>query len=431
MLEEAKKYGFIQDNQVWLKPFMNYPARQVGLVKEVEEDSLVYFAHRFGMFREKVENLIKRIEESENKGSFLMKVMHMKEQIGNYDALGDFEVLYHELDNAENEIKAAISRNRDKNLSAKVAMASEAESLQDSTDWEAATERLKELREAWIKTGPVDKELTEEIESRFRNAIDKFFKRKKDFNRDKQQMTRAVIEKYKDLIRRSEALAESSDWEETTRKMKQLQNEWKTVGGKLPRKTVTDLWNNFRKAHNKFFDRLKDHITATKNESKEKFMEDNLSRKQNLVAQAEALLGLSVYEATTRAKELQAEWKKVGPVKQPESDQVWDRFVNACDKVFEMSSLEHYMRKRPLPAERNSPADQVHARINALREFIKSDKQELEVLEENLGKLNPTPHNEAFRNMLEGKIRHFKRKINTKNDLIEIIKLRLHAVEKD
>ena len=44
LLEEAKKYGFIQDQQVWLKPFMNYPARKVGEVKETEDDSLLYFA---------------------------------------------------------------------------------------------------------------------------------------------------------------------------------------------------------------------------------------------------------------------------------------------------------------------------------------------------------------------------------------------------
>ncbi len=29
-LEEARQYGYIQDNEVWLKPFMNYPARKVG-----------------------------------------------------------------------------------------------------------------------------------------------------------------------------------------------------------------------------------------------------------------------------------------------------------------------------------------------------------------------------------------------------------------
>ena len=52
LLEEAKKFGFVRDNQVWLRAFMDYPERQVGEVKEVEDESLQYFAHRFGLFRQ-------------------------------------------------------------------------------------------------------------------------------------------------------------------------------------------------------------------------------------------------------------------------------------------------------------------------------------------------------------------------------------------
>ena len=83
------------------------------------------------------------------------------------------------------------------------------------------------------------------------------------------------------------------------------------------------------------------------------------------------------------------------------------------------------MRKKPLPPEKNSPADQVNARINALRDFIKYDKQEVEVLETNLGKLSNTPNNETFRTMLQGKIRNFTRKITTKTELIDFLKNRL------
>jgi hypothetical protein len=426
LLEEAKKFGFVQDNQVWLKPFMDFPERQVGEVKEVEDESLQYFANRFGQFREKVEALIKKIEESENKGSFLMKVLHLKEQIGKYDAIGDFEALHNQLVKAENEISAAISRNRDKNLSTKIAMITEAEGLQNSIDWKPTAERLKELRQNWIKTGPVEKALNDEIEERFRTAIELFFTRKKDFFEDKYAMVNRILDKYKSLIQQSEDVKNSEDFEGTTKKLKELQNQWKEVGGDLPRKTANELWTKFRAAHNHFFERLKNRITETKTESRDKFMDDNLARKKQLVVEAEALLNLTnLQQATTQAKELQATWKKVGPAKGAESDKAWERFMIACDKVFEMSSLEHYMRKKPLPADKNSTADQVHARMNALREFIKGDKQEIEVLETNLGKLSAAPANDTFRTMLQGKIRNFNRKITTKTELIDFLKQRL------
>jgi hypothetical protein len=427
-LEEGKKYGFIQDNQVWLKPFMDYPARQVGEVKETADDSLLYFAKRFQMFREKVDILISKIETSDNKGSFLMKVLHLKDQVGKYDALGDFEAIYSRLSAAEEDINETIGKNRDKNLATKAGLIKEAEALQASVDWKGTTEKLKELRQTWIKTGPIDKALTEEVEERFKNAVEAFFTRKKEFFEDKQNMLNRAIEKYRLLISQSNALKNSDDFEGTTKKLKQLQQEWKEVGGNLPRKLSNDLWTSFRAAHNHFFERLKEKINQQKNESKDKYLEDNLAKKKQLVQEAEELLHIHLGEAVKRAKELQAAWKKVGPVKQEESDAVWEGFIVACDKVFELSSLEYYVRKKIQNGERTSPTDQVNLRINALRDFIKADKQELDVLESNLGKLNPNPGNETFRNMLQSKIRNLNRKINTKNDLIELIKKK-HGVE--
>ena len=101
LLAEARRYGYVEGDQVWLRSFMDLPARQVGQVKESEEASLQYFAQRFESFRAKVEDLLAKIEESENKGSFLMKALHLKEQMASYDALGDFESLHHRLTEAE------------------------------------------------------------------------------------------------------------------------------------------------------------------------------------------------------------------------------------------------------------------------------------------------------------------------------------------
>ena len=44
------------------------------------------------------------------------------------------------------------------------------------------------------------------------------------------------------------------------------------------------------------------------------------------------------------------------------------------------------------------------------------------MLETNLGRLADTPGNEAFRTMLQGKIRNFTRKIKTKQELIDMLK---------
>ncbi|SNC77249.1 protein of unknown function [Hymenobacter gelipurpurascens] len=427
LLAEARRYGYIEGDQVWLRPLLDLPARQVGQVKVSGDASLVYFAQRFELFRTKVEDLLQKMEESENKGSFLMKALHLKEQVASYDALGDFEGLHRRLTEAEDSIKVTIIRNREKNLATKISLIQETEELAETIDWQEGTEKIKDLRQGWIKTGPVEKHLTDELEARFQAAVDAFFARKKEFLAEKKAMVNRVYDRYKELIHKSEALQNSNEFEETTRKLKQLQQDWKEVGGSLPRKQANDLWTRFRAAHNHFFERLKVHIESKRTEGQtSSSTDDNLTRKRALVTEAQALINRPMSEAVARAKELQAAWKKVGPVRGEESDRVWEQFILACDKVFEMSALEHFIRKRqPSGPEAGTPEEQVTIRVQALRDFIKSDKQEQEVLEDNLGKLNDSPGNDAFRTMLQGKIRAFERKIRTKNDLITMLRQRV------
>lgn len=426
LLADARRYGYIEGDQVWLQPFMDLPSRQVGQVKESADASLLYFANRFRTFQGKVEELLQKIANSENKGSFLMKALHLKEQVATYDGLGDFETLHRRLTEAEEAVKVTVVRNREKNLATKLNLIEQAEELRNTLDWASAGEQIHELRQAWIKTGPVDKQLTEELETRFRVAADDFFQRRKAFQSEKKAMTNHAADQYKGLIRKSEALQNSDDFENTTAKLKQLQQAWKEVGGSLPRKQANDLWTQFRAAHNLFFERLKVHIDSKRTDAKENFMDDNLTRKRALVAEATALLERPMHEAVARAKELQAAWKTVGPVRGEESDRVWEQFILACDKVFEMSALEHFIRKRPENATA-PPEEQVSMRVQALHDFIKHDKQEQETLQDNLDKLSATPANDAFRQLLQGKIRAFERKIRTKNELITLLRQRLVA----
>ncbi|GAA3998562.1 hypothetical protein GCM10022408_06870 [Hymenobacter fastidiosus] len=432
LLAEARRYGYIEGDQVWRRAFMELPARQVGLVKDSDEAALLYFAQRFELFRGKVEELLQKMEESDNKGSFLMKALHLKGQIGGFDGLGDFEALQRRLTDAEEAINVTIVRNREKNLATKIGLLQEVEALRDTIDWQEASDKLKDLRQGWIKTGPVEKQLTEELETRFHSAVEDFFGRKKEFIAEKKAMTNRVFDKYKDLIHKSEALQNSNDFDETTKKLKQLQLDWREVGGALPRKQANELWTRFRAAHNHFFERLKEHISTKPRPDASGGStsgDDNLTRKRALVAEADALLNRPMSEAVTRAKELQAAWKQVGPVRGEDSDRVWEQFILACDKVFEMSALEHFVRKRQATAgtAAGAPAEQVQVRIQALREFLKYDRQEQDVLEENLGKLSDAPGNETFRTMLQGKIRAFERKTRTKNELIEVLRGRLTA----
>ena len=61
------------------------------------------------------------------------------------------------------------------NLAKKMTIIEEAESLKDSTDWKATSDRLIELQKQWKEIGAVPRKKSEQIWKRFRAACDAFF----------------------------------------------------------------------------------------------------------------------------------------------------------------------------------------------------------------------------------------------------------------
>ena len=77
LLAEAGRFGYVEADGVWLRPVLAQPARQIGLVKDSDEAALCYFAQRFEAQRAKVDALLAKMDANENKGSFLMKALHL------------------------------------------------------------------------------------------------------------------------------------------------------------------------------------------------------------------------------------------------------------------------------------------------------------------------------------------------------------------
>ena len=65
------EFGFIENEKVYLKPFLSYEQRELGEVKGTEEEAFKYFEDRFSNYVSKVDEIQKLIETSDNKGSFL------------------------------------------------------------------------------------------------------------------------------------------------------------------------------------------------------------------------------------------------------------------------------------------------------------------------------------------------------------------------
>src|SRR5690606_3060469 len=91
------------------------------------------------------------------------------------------EPLIKELSEQEDYLNEIILVNRTKNLEVKKGLILEAEEKKDDTDWKETTEFYKELKLRWIKTGPVEKELQDEVENTFNAIVQHFFENRRHF----------------------------------------------------------------------------------------------------------------------------------------------------------------------------------------------------------------------------------------------------------
>ena len=245
---------------------------------------------------------------------------------------------------------AVLDEQKGANLAKKEELAARVEGLADSSDWKETAELIKALQEEWKAVGPVPKEKADDVWKRFRGACDKFFDRRKAHFEAGDAERAANLAKQEALVAAVEKLADSTDWKRTGDEIKRLQAEWKTVGP-APRDKADDTWKRFRGACDKFFDARKLHFDKLDEERGA-----NLKAKELLCEKVEALADAPAEEALATVKELQVEWRTVGPAPKDVADDVWNRFRAACDKIYDRARAAD--RPEPAPATENASAPQ-------------------------------------------------------------------------
>jgi hypothetical protein len=133
----------------------------------------------------------------------------------------------------------------------------------------------------------------------------------------------------------------------TAETLKQLQTQW-AAAGPAPRDQVTELARRFRTACDTFFTRRKTDLASLKQSWSE-----NAAKKEALCVQAEVLAESVDWQvALTAIKQLQADWKAVGPVRRNRAEVLWKRFRAACDKFFERYGQRHQIAQQQRVEER-------------------------------------------------------------------------------
>ena len=288
---------------------------------------------------------------------------------------------------------------RKKNMQQKQELCEKAEALARLDDLKSAIIQLNDLHEDYKHIGPVPKEDQEALWQRFKAASDAIYAKRKAYFEELKVEFNANLVKKLELIKKVEEFPnfnsdKITEWNDKTKAILDLQKRWEALGG-VPKDRAKEInrafWNSFKKFFsnkNQFFKGLKDK------------REENLIRKQKLIARAEKLKDSEEWDSTSqKLKNLQAEWREVGPVPEKVKKETYARFKDACDHFFNQRRDQNKESFREYD-ENLSLKEQICDQIEALSASDKVNQDEIYDLVDSFNSIGFVPKNAI------GKIAH-------------------------
>ena len=261
-----------------------------------------------------------------------------------------------------------------KNLGIKNHLCEAAEKLAEEPDVISAFHQLQELHQQFREVGPVAKELRDEVWTRFKAAstiINKRHQQHFDELRAKEEdnlvKKTALCEKVEDIVKDEHKGA--NEWEKLTKEIIDIQAEWKKIGF-APQKMNVKIFERFRATCDDFFSKK----AAFFKEMKQRYNE-NIAKKQSLIEKAEALMESTDWKVTTdKMIALQKEWKTIGAVPKKAGDELWSKFLEACNKFFEARNAANAGTRN----EERTNLDKKKAIISQLKELVEGSVDDLQ-----------------------------------------------------
>ena len=262
-----------------------------------------------------------------------------------------------------------------KNLEIKTKLCEAAEKLADESDVISAFHQLQKLHQEYRETGPVAKELREEIWARFKAASTVINKRHQQHFEELRSKEEDNLVKKTALCEKAEEIAKAeisnaSEWDKKTKEIIAIQAEWKTIGF-APQKMNVKIFERFRAACDEFFGKKAEYFKAMK----QKFAE-NAEKKKALVEQAQALQDSTDWKSTSdKLIALQKEWKTIGMVPKKLDDKLWADFLGACNHFFDARNAATAGTRNEERANLEKKRE-IIAQLKALAEEAPDDAQE-------------------------------------------------------
>ncbi|MEV6779061.1 DUF349 domain-containing protein [Streptomyces syringium] len=335
------------------------------------EEALAYFERKYEGLVVEIGLLERRVRTTDLSAKDAMTAIdHLRTQVDEHHAVGDLQALRERLDklvtaveSRREERKAAKAKQSDEARTAKEKLVAEAEELAASEQWRSAGERLRALVDIWKGLPRLDRKADDELWHRFSHARSAFSKRRKahfaslDAQREEARKTKER------LVAEAEALSGSTDWGPTAARYRELMADWKAAG-RAQRESEDDLWTRFRGAQDVFF-QARSGVFAERDAEQA----GNLTRKEELVAEAEKLLPVADLKAARAAfRSINERWEAIGHVPRDARPKIEGR-MHAVERAIQEAEEAEWRRTNPEARARAAGlTGQLQAAVDKLQE---------------------------------------------------------------
>lgn len=414
---EEHSFGYINQDKIYLNAFLHFPERLIGQVKKSNTDTFLYFEKRFETFSQKVHKLIESIENNENKGSFLQKLLHLKELCNTYDAIGNFETLYIQLCNQEKKISESILKNRIKNQEYKQNLLAEIDLLNQNNDWINNGIILKELKNKWLRIGLAEKEIETQLKNQYEQKLELFYQRRQNFFDERKAFNEIKLETYIGLSSKAQMLLNEADPNEAMQKFKLLQEQWRAVG-LIPKRDLDSVMKSFKSVGDAIIKKIK----GQKHKRPKPENIEALTGIDRLKAISDIIVDILIRlppRGDDEMKVYQQEWKRIGYIKHPDYKECDSKFKHNCGKINDLYFMRKICAKRHEGFYKMPIKEQAIIQIGVIKELIERDTETLENFENNYKIINSNTNDFTIDQVIAAKLNMQKRGLATKKIILE------------
>ncbi|AIU32898.1 MULTISPECIES: DUF349 domain-containing protein [Corynebacterium] len=277
--------------------------------------------------------------------------------------IGDIESLERRLgtiingaDDAGEKAREEKQQHRIKAIARKEELAAEAEDLaENSTDWKAAGDRIREILDEWKSIKGIDRKTDDELWKRYSRARDAFNRRRGSHFAELDRGRAAARKVKEELVAKANEIKNSTDWNDTAKTFRDLMTSWKTAG-RAPREVDDKLWNAFKEAQDYFF-----NARHAVNEERDREFSANADAKDALLAEYSQLIDPSkdLDAARKKLRELQEKWEEIGYVPRDRVREFEDK-ISKLERRVEDAADAQWRRTDP---EAQARASQFTAKV--------------------------------------------------------------------